>query len=110
MPLLNRMLWAKLDSLPRSLFSKIMVRLTAEQFLLQANAQKMRRLSDLNALRTSPIDLNGRIRTIASKTVHNAFHHEARSFAQESGNEILQMFLVDRISELHRLMQSNIVE
>lgn len=110
MPLLNRLLWAKLDSLPRSLFSKMMVRLTAEKFLLQADAQKMKRLSELNALRTSPIDLNNRIRTIAARTVHNAFHHEARSFAQQIGNAILQTFLVERIDELSRIMQSNIVE
>lgn len=110
MPLLNRLLWAKLDSLPHSLFSKIMVRLTAEQFLIQADAQKLKRLSELNALRTSPIDLNRRIRTIAGRTVHNAFHHEARSFAQEVGNADLQTFLVERIDELSRIMQSNIVE
>lgn len=110
MPLLNRLLWAKLDSLPRSLFDRIMVRLTAERFLLQADAQKLKRLSELNALRTSPIDLNKRIRTIASKSVHNAFHHEARSFALDIGNTILQTFLVERIDELSRIMQSNIVE
>ena len=110
MPLLNRLLWAKLDSLPRSLFSRMMVRLTAEPFLLQADAQKLKRLSTLNALRTAPIDLDKRIRTIAIKTVHNAFHYEARNFAQEIGNTILQTFLVKRIDELNRIMQSNIVE
>lgn len=110
MPLLNRLLWAKLDSLPRSLFGKMMVRLTAERFLLQADAQKLKRLSKLNTLRTSPIDLDKRIRAIASRTVHNAFHHEARSFAQEIGNAFLQTFLVERIDELSRIMQSNIVE
>ncbi len=110
MPLLNRLLWAKLDSLPRSLFNRMMVRLMAERFLLQADAQKLKRLSELNALRTSPIDLDKRIRSIASKTVHNAFHHEARSFAQKIGNATLQTFLVERIDELSRIMQSNIVE
>ena len=110
MPLLNRLLWAKLDSLPRSLFSRMMVRLTAEPFLLQADAQKLKRLSTLNALRTAPLDLDKRIRTIAIKTVHNAFHYEARNFAQEIGNTILQTFLVKRIDELNRIMQSNIVE
>ena len=110
MPLLNRLLWAKLDSLPRSLFNRMMVRLTAERFLLQADAQKLKRLSKLNALRTSPIDLDKRIRTIARRTVHNAFHHEARSFAQEIRNTVLQTFLVERIDELSRIMQSNIVE
>ena len=110
MPLLNRLLWAKLDSLPRSLFNRMMVRLTAQRFLLQADVQKLKRLSKLNALRTPPIDLDKRIRTIASRTVHNAFHHEARSFAQEIGNPILQKFLVERIDELSRIMKSNIVE
>lgn len=110
MPLLNRLLWAKLESLPRSLFNRMMVRLTAERFLLQADAQKLKRLSTLNALRTAPIDLDKRIRTIAIRTVHNAFHYEARNFAQEIGNTILQTFLVKRIDELNRIMQSNIVE
>jgi hypothetical protein len=110
MPLLNRLLWAKLDSLPRSLFNRMMVRLTAERFLLLADAQKLKRLSKLNALRTVPIDLDKRIRTIAIRTVHNAFHYEARNFAQEIGNTILQTFLVKRIDELNRIMQSNIVE
>ncbi len=109
-PLLNRLLWARLDSIPRSLFNKILVRLTAEQFLLQADAQKLKRISELNALRTSPINLNNRILNIACRTVHNAFHHEARSFAQEIGDAILQTFLVERIDVLSRIMQSNIVE
>lgn len=110
MPLLNRLLYAKLDSLPRSLFSKMMVRLTAEPFLVQATAQKMKRLSDLNALRAAPIDLKRRIQVIAGRSVHNAFHHEARTFAQEIGDAALQAFLVARIDELNRIMQANIVE
>ena len=110
MPLLNRLLWANLDSLPRSLFNKMMVRLTDEPFLLQATAQKLKRLGELNALRTAPIDLNKRIRNIASRTVHNAFHHEARFFSQETGDTLLQKFLVERIDELSRIMHSNIVE
>ena len=33
-----------------------------------------------------------------------------RTFAQQIGNAILQTFLVERIDELSRIMQSNIVE
>ena len=110
MPLLNRLLWANLNSLPRSLFNKVMVRLTAESFLLQATSAKLKRLRELNVLRTSSIDLNKRIRTIASKTVHNAFHHEALTFAQEMGDASLKNFLVKRIDELNRIMHLNIVE
>ena len=110
MPLLNRLLFSKLGSLPRGLFNKMMARLTAEPFLLQATTQKMKRLSELNALRARPIDLGKRIRNLASRSVHNAFHHGARSFAQEIGDTALQAFLVQRIGELNRIMQSNIVE
>ena len=70
----------------------------------------MKRLSELNALRTAPIDLNKRIQGIASRSVHNAFHHEAREFAQKIGDKALQTFLAERIEELNRIMQWNIVE
>jgi hypothetical protein len=110
MPLLNRLLWAKLDSLPRSLFNRMMVTLTDESFLVHADAQKMKRLAELNALRTDPIDLNMRIKGIASRSVHNAFHHEALAFARQSRDEALQTFLAERIKELNRIMQGNIVE
>lgn len=110
MPLLNRLLWAKLDSLPRGLFNRMMVRLTAEPFLVQATAQKMKRLSELNALRAKPIDLNLRIQAIAGRSVHNAFHHEASAFATEIGATALAVFLDERIAKINHLMASNIVE
>lgn len=110
MPLLNRLLWAKLDSLPRNLFNKMMVRLTAEPFLLLATGQKLKRISELNVLRATPIDFNKRIRAIASRSVHNAFHYEARSYALETANAPLQKIFDDRIEELNRIMHSNIVE
>jgi hypothetical protein len=70
----------------------------------------MKRLAELNALRTDPIDLNMRIKGIASRSVHNAFHHEALAFARQSRDEALQTFLAERIKELNRIMQGNIVE
>lgn len=109
-PLLNRLLWAKLDSLPRNLFNKVMVRLTAEPFLLQASASKLKRLSDLNALRSSPIDLNKRLLTIAAKSVHNAFHHEVLVYSQKVRDVDLEQFLKNRIDELDHLMHANIIE
>ncbi len=110
MPLLNRLLWAKLDSLPQKIFNKMMARLTSEAFLTQAKADKMKRLSELNALRPKPIHLNQRIQDIASRSVHNAFHHEALAYAYTIGNTALQAFLAARIKELDRIMQSNSVE
>lgn len=110
MPLLNRLLWAKLDSLPLNLFNKVMVRLTDEPFLLQATTTKLKRIRQLNALRKSPIDLNKRIRIIASRTVHNAFHHEALTYACEIKDVPLQKLLVERIDKLNHIMHSNIIE
>lgn len=110
MPLLNRLLWAKLDSLPRSLFIKVLVRLTAKPYLLLATADKLRRVSELNAHRPTPIDFNERIRQIAAKSVHNAFHHEALTFAKVSGDKSLQEFLQKRIEELNRIMRENVIE
>ena len=110
MPHLNRLLWAKLDSLPRNLFNKMMVRLTTESYLLQATAQKMKRLSELNALRAAPIDFNRRLLVIARRSVHNVFHHEVCAFAKEVQDTILHAFLVERINQLNRIMKMNIVE
>jgi hypothetical protein len=70
----------------------------------------MKRISELNALRAMPIDLNRRIQTIASRSVHNAFHHEACAFAQEIGDERMKAFLVERIDKLNRIMVANIIE
>jgi hypothetical protein len=110
MPLLNRLLWAKLDSLPRRLYEKLLVRFTAPSFLLQASAEKLKRISELNLLRVVPIDLNRRVRSIAVKSVHNAFHHEAFTFSKEAGHRSLQAALQGRIDELGRIMQENVIE
>lgn len=88
----------------------MMARLTAEPFLLQATTQKIKRLSELNALRAAPIDLSKRIRAIATKSVHNAFHHETQAFAREVGDTDLRQFLEKRIDELKHLMHLNIIE
>lgn len=110
MPLLNRLLWAKLDSLPRSLFDKVMIRLSSEPFLIQATASKLKRINELNALRLAPIDFSNRITTIAAMSVHNAFHHEAITFAKEVKDSRLEKFLGKRIGELKHLMHANIIE
>ncbi len=112
MPLLNRLLWAKLDSLPSCLFDKVLGRLAAKPFLLQANAEKLKRVGKLNALRLAPtpIDFKERIRLIAAEAVHNAFHHEALIFAKGAGDESLRELIQERIEKLNRLMQENVIE
>ncbi|HAZ60635.1 MAG TPA: hypothetical protein DCY89_03565 [Gammaproteobacteria bacterium] len=110
MPLLNRLLYARLESLPPVLFDDLVDRLMADSFLLQATAKKLKRLSELNARRTTPADLKGRIRAIANRSVHNAFHHEAAVFARAVRDSTLRSELLDRIAHIDHLMDSNIVE
>jgi hypothetical protein len=110
MPLLNRLLWAKLDVLPKKLFNKMLAMLTCKTFFTQATAEKMKRLKELNGLRTKPIKLDHRIRKIAMQSVHNAFHYEALAYAYTVQNNGLQEFLTARIKELDRIIQSNIIE
>ena len=87
-----------------------MVRLTAEPFPLQAVAKNLGRLSKLNGLRTTPIDFNKSIRSIAFKTVYYAFHHEARAFALAVKEVDLADFLHAWIDKLDCQMHQNIIE
>ena len=79
-------------------------------YLMQATAEKIKHLTDLNALRPKPINLSQRIEGIARESVHNAFHYEALAYACLVGDTALQTILVTRIKALDRIMQSNIVE
>lgn len=67
-------------------------------------------MGKLNALRLAPIDFKERIRLIAAETVHNAFHHEALTFAKGTRDEPLRELLQERIEKLSRVMQENVIE
>lgn len=109
-PLMNRLLWAKIELLPQSLLHSLMMRLTSESFLLQADSKKLERIDYLNKIRKTPVDFRQHIRFIAIKSVHNIFHHEARRYAIKMQDVELEMFLNKRISDLRRIMDLNIVE
>jgi len=110
MPLLNRLIWANLESLPRAIFEKIMVRLLAEPFLFKATADKLVRLNILNSLRSKPINLEVRLLSMANRSVHNAFHHEVVTFASKVKNDTLVHSITDRIAVLDNLMTANLIE
>lgn len=110
MPLLNRLLWADLSTLPKVIFNKVMTRLLAESYLLQATAEKLYRINELNSLRSKPINLNNRLILIASKSVHNAFHHEVLAYASRVRDTSLENFVAGRIAALDHLMTANLIE
>ncbi len=108
-PLLNRLLWANLDSLPRRSFERLLVHYTSRDYLLQADCEKLRRIYALNARRRKPIDLVQRLIDLASSTVHNAFHYEALSFAKGLKKKGLVGCLEGRLAQIDRLMAKNVI-
>jgi hypothetical protein len=80
-PLLNRLLWANLESLPSDLFERIVARLTSERYLLLADHKKLERIHYLNRKRSTPIDFAKRLQEIGERSVHNAYHQEVLAFA-----------------------------
>lgn len=104
LPLLNRLLWANLESLPNDLFEKIIVRLTSEQYLLHADHQKLKQVHHLNNKQSRPIDLAKRLQKLGEKCVHNACHYEALLFATSINNTALKAFFQERIFSLEKQM------
>lgn len=106
-PLLNRLLWAKLESLPSNLFENIVVRLTSEPYLIVADHKKLKRIFDLNKKRSTPIDLVELVREIGEKSVHNVYHYEALAFAELINDAALEMFLKCRLSSIEQQMNED---
>jgi len=82
-PLLNRLLWANVESLPRKLLKKLVLRYTEQKFLLWAGHEKLQRIHTLNEKSGRPVDLLKRIYELGTTCVHNAFHIESLSFARK---------------------------
>lgn len=110
MPLLNRLLWANLEALPKKHFERIMVRLTSEQYLLQADQKKLKRVSELNSKRSEPINLAKRLRQLGDKTVHNSFHYGALAFAISANEQELKTYFESRLFSLEQQMNTYEIE
>ena len=89
LPLLNRLLWAKLDNLPKKHFETLLQRYTAHDYLLRADFEKMERIAALNAKRKTPINFAKLLKEIGDTSDHNAFHFEVLSFAKKTGDKAL---------------------
>lgn len=107
LPLLNRLLWANIESLPRRLFEKLLTRYTDPAYLLRAEKDKLVRVHQLNGARTKPMNFKKRLIDLGGKCIHNAFHHEARGFAREVTDKEMVSFFTQRLTEIDSLMDSN---
>jgi hypothetical protein len=106
LPLLNRLLWANLESLPSDLFEKIVQRLTSERYLLLADHKKLERVHYLNSKRLTPINLISRLKELGDKSVHNAYHHEVLAFAISRKDSALKRFFEVRLASLENQMNT----
>jgi len=106
MPLLNRLLWSNLESLPKALFNAIVVRLTSEPYLLRADSRKLLKVHQLNAMRARPIDLPAHLQRLGERSVHNSFHYEVLAFANSINDADLRHFCENRLTALDQFMNS----
>ncbi len=107
LPLLNRLLWANIESLPAKSFNRILTRLMAPEYLLRADKDKLVRVHQLNQMRTKPTNLRSRMKKLGQYSVHNAFHFEALGFARQIRSRDLVRFFEKRIDELQDQMDAN---
>lgn len=100
MPLLNRLLWSNLESLPTNLFEQMMARFLSEKYMIQADYKKLGRLQTLNKKLKKPINFTEQLEKIGQKTVHNSFHFEALHFCQVHSHASSETYFRDRIKSL----------
>lgn len=106
-PLLNRMLFANLESLPKALLRKLVGRFVDEKFLVWADHKKLARIHELHGLSGSKVDLLKRLHDLGSVWVHNSFHIEAELFARKTKNPVLVKHFAKRLKTIHKQMADN---
>ena len=109
LPLLNRLLWANIESLSKKSFERLLTRYTARDYLLIADIDKLDRVFELNEKRRRPIDLDKRLRDLADDTVHNAFHYGALSFARKRSMAGLASHCEARLVKINAMMLESVV-
>lgn len=100
LPLLNRLVFANLENIPKDLFDPILSRFTSEKYLLLADASKIKRVYELNKLSSNPIDFEQILKDMAKRSVHNAFHYELISFSKDINNNDLREYCEKRIRSI----------
>lgn len=103
LPLLNRLLWSDLESLPEDLFEIILQRFTSDIYISLADQKKLERVNNLNKKCLNPIDFEYCLRKIGEKSVHNAYHYEALAFANNARNLNLATYFKGRIEAIEEM-------
>jgi hypothetical protein len=106
-PILNRLLWANIESLPKRLFNKLVIRFTSDEYICRADHQKLARVNALNKMRAKPVNLIKQIHELGTNTVHNGFHYEALTFAKTLKKASLIKHLKKRLEIVEKQMVDN---
>jgi hypothetical protein len=109
MPLLNRLLWSNIDSLPPDQFNRILDRLTTDQFILFAKSNAIKRIYELNSKRCEPINFIELLKRIGDKTVHDAYHYEVVAFANSINSKELSDYFKKRIESLRLQLETHTI-
>jgi hypothetical protein len=109
LPLLNRLLWANIEGLPKKLFEQLLLRYTANDYLLRADSDKLARVYALNAKRRKPVKLDRQLIALGDTTVHNSFHYEVLSFARAAKRKVLTKRFEKRLVQIDKLMSESLV-
>jgi Reverse transcriptase (RNA-dependent DNA polymerase) len=107
LPLLNRLLWANIESLPQKMFNKLVSRFTAPAYLLHAEKDKLIRVHVLNRKKARPIALGKRLMELGHQSMHNAYHHECLGCAREVRDKAMTAFFTKRLAEIEEYMEKN---
>jgi hypothetical protein len=108
-PLLNRLLWANIETLPKKLFEKLLVRFTSQDYLMHADADKLKRVAYLNTKRRKPVALIQRLTEMGEECDHNAFHFEVISYARGTKKKALAARFRKRLKTIDKLMEHNVI-
>jgi hypothetical protein len=108
-PLLNRMLFANLESLPSKILSQLLLRYCDTRYLCGATSYKLVRIDHLNSMQAKPCDFLNTLIQIGRDTYHNSFHFEVYAFAKRTNRPALASQFEARLKFLNQMTASRIM-
>ena len=102
-------MWSNIEALPKKLFEKLLLKYTANEYLLRADSDKLGRVYALNTKRRKPVKLDQQLIALGDITVHNSFHYEVLSFARAAKRKVLTKRFEKRLIQIDKLMSENLI-
>jgi hypothetical protein len=104
-PLLNRLLFAHLESLPQPIFEKLVSRFLSDDFLCRVRSQQLLRVTKLAQISQRSALLLSNISRLINNSVHNALHYEVRAYAVEASLAQLEILCEERLKAIEDLLK-----